>query len=125
VVTEAEFRALKEVWQSNAVLRFLVSHAPCACVDAFEGGGAGVLAWFDNGALHLWCRYDGQKLEATDVAWDGSQQLAAVISAGLGTEYPRILLNDMSGKTFSQCVDRLLVVLRRAALLSTDGGSVH
>ena len=119
-MTEADFAALKREWRASPIASFLSRHA--LCVGTLEHDAA-VLAWLEAGGLRCWCRYHGETLEAPDSSLPRSaEDFWTVLCVGVVTDHPQLFLDDPSGELLAVSVNRLALVLRRAALLSTAGG---
>jgi len=123
-ITEETFRSLKREWKSSPVFLFLTRHALCVG----DNRDPGVLAWLEPDGLRCWCRYHGDTIDVPDTDLAISCDIHGVLCAGVATEHPHLFRNDPSGTTLGDCVNRLVMVLRRAALLFTagrDGAPVH
>jgi len=126
-ITKAEFRELKRAWRACRLASWLSRHAICANRDI--GGDAAVLAWFEVDRLRCGCRLHGQTIEIPGAALPRLEDYFwAAVCVGVVTEHPQLFGDDPSGETLGTHVNRLSLVLRRAALLSMagrDGATVH
>jgi hypothetical protein len=112
-VTEEEFADLLRQWRASPLASFLAAHA--LCVGELERD-ATLLAWLDGG-VRVWCRIHGDTLDVPDRALPSSaDRFWLVMCTGVVMEHPELFSDDPSGVTLAECVNRLAVVLRRAAL---------
>jgi hypothetical protein len=124
-ISDAEFQALKVEWRSSVLASWLVRHALCVT----ERDSGVVVAWLEADALRCWCRCHDEAVEVPAGALPVimSENFLTVLCAGAATSHPFLFAEDRTGEMLARCVNRLAVVLRRAALLAVAGedGAVH